>query len=69
MVKRDRADSKDLSNIILLHFDWAGEVSSARYPSNVLCIIWRLSSVKYGSLINPTHDDLMLEHLDCEAQE
>jgi len=68
MVKRDTADSKDLSDIIL-HFDWAGEVSSARYPSNVLCIIWCLSSVKCGSLINPTHDDLMLEHLDCEAQE
>jgi len=66
MVKRNRVDSEDLHDIILIDFDWARKEGSVRYPSNIILnhiLLPYPDDVERGGPIAAAHNDQMLKFL------
>ncbi|KIK77136.1 hypothetical protein PAXRUDRAFT_835096 [Paxillus rubicundulus Ve08.2h10] len=57
LVKRD-----DKTKVMIIDFDWAGELGQVRYPPYVnYSDIWRPDDARDGNLIHAGHDDAMLD--------
>ena len=62
-------DAED--EFVLLDFDWAGEIGTARYPMNLNRSenLWRPEGARDGQLILAEHDIAMLEFLQAKVSQ